>query len=116
MMRNTVTLSALTPARVREIAAAADAYRRYFDAWRKCRGLIAGLTPDARYELMALMWIGRGDGDAEDFAAFTGDARGLSDSGDVDYICEKTPLAEYLRAGLMKLSTPSLPATHECDE
>src|ERR1700676_2065189 len=63
------------------------------------RKLIADLEPKARLELIALMWIGRGDTDDDDFLSTVEEARRTSDAGDVDYVAAKGPLARYLRAG-----------------
>jgi len=69
---------------------------------RKLKQEIAGLSDDARMELMALMWIGR---DFEgDYDAALAHARKSSDEGDVDYIADKSPaLPMYLRDGLKKV-------------
>jgi Protein of unknown function (DUF3775) len=65
--------------------------------------LVGALPPPARHELMAVMWIGRGDEPASRFADAVAYARQGSDAGDVDYICEKLPLADYLRKGVKRL-------------
>jgi hypothetical protein len=65
---------------------------------------IAALCAEARHELTAIMWIGR-DGEApKDIPALVEHARNMSDEGDVAYLTSKEPLAEYLRAGLKRLS------------
>jgi hypothetical protein len=74
----------------------------YANDQRKLKQEIAGLSYDARMELMALMWIGRDfDGD---YDAALAHARKSSDEGDVDYIADKSPaLPTYLRDGLKKI-------------
>lgn len=68
---------------------------------------LALLSPEARQELMAVLWIGRGDfapGEWED--ALT-EAQRRSTEGDVDYIAERGPLHDYLAKGLYLLKQPS---------
>jgi hypothetical protein len=68
---------------------------------RLCR-LVEALSPNARHQLMAVMWVGRGDESPDRFAAAVAYARDYPVSG-VAYICGKAPLAKYLRAGVTKL-------------
>jgi hypothetical protein len=68
---------------------------------RLCR-LVEALSLDARHQLMAVMWIGRGDESPDRFAAAVAYAREYPVIG-VAYICGKAPLAKYLRAGVTKL-------------
>jgi hypothetical protein len=64
---------------------------------------IAALDPEARLELMALMWVGR-EIEATDFVEALSHARRNSDDHDVDYIAEKSPaLPLYLKSGLKKI-------------
>jgi hypothetical protein len=65
---------------------------------------VADLSDDERAELLALMWLGRGDQftDFEDALSYAHEA---ANAGDVGYISDKAPaLPKYLRAGLTKLS------------
>jgi hypothetical protein len=64
------------------------------------------LTKDERLELMALMWLGRGDSGekASDWEMLVKHARGMGDEEDTPYICSKAPLARYLRDGLKRLA------------
>jgi hypothetical protein len=64
---------------------------------------IDALSDEARYELMAVMWIGRGDYSAGQWDDAIAQARAGSDAGDVDYISEKGPLHDYLAKGLYNL-------------
>jgi len=61
------------------------------------------LSPDQRRELMALMWVGRGDAD---WAGAMRNARGLAPEGHVSYLTGKGPLGDYLTEGLVKLKSP----------
>ena len=65
---------------------------------------IAGLSLDARLELIALMWLGRGDDPEATFEELVPHARSDEDEGDVEYVTAKSPvLPQYLREGLAKL-------------
>jgi Protein of unknown function (DUF3775) len=61
------------------------------------------LSDEARHELMAVMWIGRGDYVADEWDDALTRARAASDTGDVDYLSEKGPLHDYLSKGLFQL-------------
>jgi|GEM_PF-840214 len=64
---------------------------------------ISGLSLEARFELMAVMWLGRGDADGP-FDQLLRHAKRLTDEGHVEYIAEKSSsLPLYLRQGLTKL-------------
>lgn len=65
---------------------------------------VQDLTEDERMELIAVMWLGRGDGSVRNWRALVKEAHNMSDEGDVPYICGKAPLPEYLRQGLRKLA------------
>jgi hypothetical protein len=67
------------------------------------KAAIKKLSPEARVELVALMWVGRGDVEGS-FADHLRQAQ--RDSHPVDYIVEKSPaLPRYLRQGLKKLAS-----------
>lgn len=64
---------------------------------------LAMLSPAARHELVALMWLGGGDngGDVDAIVAY---ARDNADAGEVGYIASKSrALPLYLEAGLVSL-------------
>ena len=63
---------------------------------------ISALSPDARMELMALMWIGRDfEGKYNEALKY---AHQESGEGDVKYIADKSPaLPTYLRNGMKKV-------------
>ncbi len=80
----------------------AEKIRAYNRDEKPLADLISALSKDARMELMALIWIGRGDGD--EFGEAVEYARKNSDDGDVLYIAEKAPaLPTYLRNGLKQI-------------
>jgi hypothetical protein len=69
---------------------------------------ITRLSHDARRELMALMWLGRGDV-AGSFAGHLKQAYKHPDEG-IDYIAAKSPaLPKYFRAGLEKVRREGRP-------
>jgi hypothetical protein len=69
---------------------------------------ITKLSRDARRELMALMWLGRGDV-AGSFADHLKQAYKHPDEG-IDYIAGKSPaLPKYFRAGLEKVRREGRP-------
>lgn len=63
---------------------------------------IRGLTDEQKNELMAVMWIGRGgDGELpEDWADLIERAAMDGEPGKTAYMAGKSPLGDYLRAGL----------------
>jgi hypothetical protein len=71
-----------------------------FPPEKKLWNLVSALSQTERCELIAVMWIGRGDGEAEDLADLTNEASRMSDAGDREYITDKGPLGRYLRKGL----------------
>ncbi|MGP9497053.1 DUF3775 domain-containing protein [Pseudoalteromonas sp. AOP7-A1-14] len=66
---------------------------------------IAALSKEELAELAAIMWLGRGAGGetAADFDGLVNDALGQYKDSFADYISSKTPLADYLKNGLIKL-------------
>jgi Protein of unknown function (DUF3775) len=58
-------------------------------------------------ELIALMWIGRGDtADDDDIVTALERAERTTDARDVDYLAGKELLARYLHAGLERIGAP----------
>jgi hypothetical protein len=66
---------------------------------------IASLDDDARAELHAVMWIGRGDYAAADWDAAVAHGHETQDDGmtDASYIGSKKQVADYLRKGVEAL-------------
>jgi hypothetical protein len=83
----------------------ADAEVGAFDSAEqsRVRALIQALSNEARTELLALMWLGRGD--TNDFATALAHARRTSHDGIVGYLAGK-PLQTYLPLGLTKKEHP----------
>jgi hypothetical protein len=67
---------------------------------------IADLDNETRAELTALMWLGRDEGEADDFTDLVKHAQNISKSpvGDAHYLIEKRDLDTFFEAGLQKLS------------
>ncbi|MGE0723252.1 MAG: DUF3775 domain-containing protein [Alphaproteobacteria bacterium] len=81
-----------------------EEFRRYMSSPERSAlfGYLNHLSMDARRELLALMWLGRGD--ADDFPALVRYAVGISGPSDAQYIIEKVhALPLYLREGLRRL-------------
>jgi len=85
---------------------ARERYRRPDPTGIALKQALGSLPPEARIELMALVWFGRGDLIETDFAEHVAEATRHSNETDVDYIAEKSPaLPVYLRAGLDRLKS-----------
>ena len=71
--------------------------------YQQLRGMIADLTEDARIELRAVMWIGRGDFSAGEWNKALTQADGSSSQTVIDTLAEKAGLHDYLMKGLYNL-------------
>lgn len=67
------------------------------------RDFITAMTEDEQAELVALMWIGRGSFEAEDFAEAVETARAEATTPCADYLIGTPHLADHLEAGLEAL-------------
>lgn len=67
--------------------------------YRELLRLVEARSPEEIHELIALMWLGRGDETADDWSDLLENAFG----NDAEYLCEQALLAQYLEAGLRKL-------------
>lgn len=67
------------------------------------RELLDDLNVDESAELVAVLWIGRGDFDAEDFAQAVEEARGRALGSTTKYLTGMPLLADHLEAGLDSL-------------
>lgn len=97
----------------RSRAAEAEEARRKPDGWmtlqrskayRMLFQRVNALSFAERGELFALMSLGRGDDDVEDWAAIRARAVRDKDPGMTGYLCGKAPLGDYLRDGLYALA------------
>jgi len=64
------------------------------------RRIIRELNQDEAAELVALMWIGRGDFGADEFPAAVAEARSRTDIKPVRYLLDRPMLGEWLEDGL----------------
>src|SRR4051812_43449731 len=61
---------------------------------------IAGLNVEEQVDLLALIYLGRGDFDLDDWDGALGEARDRIDAGDPDFMIGSPALPEYLGTGL----------------
>ncbi|HJU17436.1 MAG TPA: DUF3775 domain-containing protein [Stellaceae bacterium] len=66
---------------------------------QELRDAIDGLNVDERQELLALLWLGRGDFDAEGWVDALRQARDTIDATATDYLLGTPLLADYLEEG-----------------
>lgn len=64
------------------------------------RGLIGRLDEDEQAELVAIMWIGRGAFEPEDFAEATSTAAAEASTPCVDYLIGTPHFPDHIEAGL----------------
>ena len=64
------------------------------------RDFIDALDEDEQTELVALMWLGRGDGTLEDWDDLKDQARELRNPRTADYLLGEPLLSDHLEAGL----------------
>jgi len=70
---------------------------------REMRGIIRELNEDERAELIALMWIGRGDYDASQFSEAVAEAKSRNDIKPARYLLNRPMLGEWLEDGLQAI-------------
>ncbi|MBD8890691.1 DUF3775 domain-containing protein [Roseibium litorale] len=64
------------------------------------RELIADLNVDEAAELVAVVWVGRGDYEAEDFLQAVEDAKDRANASTAKYLMGMPLLADHIEAGL----------------
>jgi hypothetical protein len=67
---------------------------------QELRDAIEGLNVDERDELLALVWIGRGDFTADQWNDAVREARGIENRRDADYLIGTPLLADYIEEAL----------------
>lgn len=67
------------------------------------RGLIEGLNEDELTEVVALVWVGEGEYDNDEWSQALADARNDPDSRRVDALLSIPLLGDYLEEGLAEL-------------
>ncbi len=70
---------------------------------RELRAAIRELNQDEAAELVALMWIGRGDFDASEFAVAVEEAKSRTDIKPWRYLLDRPMLGEWLEDGLQAI-------------
>jgi len=70
---------------------------------QELRSFVHGLTEDEQVDLVALMWLGRGDGDLGDWCALRREAARLHNNHTAQYLLGKPLLAEHLDEALSQL-------------
>ena len=98
------------PSDVEEGSNAADDYERLLDtpdnrSAQKLQAAIDGLNIDEREELLALVWLGRGDYDAENWSEAFGQVpqTQTQTSTETAYLLGTPLLADYLEEGMSAL-------------
>ena len=76
---------------------------------QEVKQLIDDLEPDQQANLVALMWIGRGDYEAEEWDDVLSEAQRLLTDHTADYLLATPLVADYLEEGLESLG-------YSCDE
>jgi hypothetical protein len=91
--------------KIHSAADAADAVAACIQETKELHNYIKNLPDDERYELTALVWLGRGTGDEapNDWESLVRDASGDTAEGTAEYLVSKFPLARYLREGMRKM-------------
>lgn len=72
-------------------------------AERELRGFLEALNEDEQAEVVAIMWIGRGSFEAEDFAEALATARAEATTPTADYLIGTPHLSDHLESGLEAL-------------
>ncbi|MEM9781501.1 MAG: DUF3775 domain-containing protein [Pseudomonadota bacterium] len=68
------------------------------------RSWIADLTDRQQAELVAIFWIGRGDGELEDLPALVAEAMRAKTTPTEDYLLGSPMLADHLEAGMERVA------------
>ena len=69
--------------------------------WQEIRETINGLEPDQQVNLVALMWIGRGDFDAGGWDEVLEQVREMWTPHTAEYLIARPLVADYLEEGLI---------------
>jgi hypothetical protein len=71
--------------------------------FQELRAFINGLSEDEQIDLVALTWLGRGDGDVIDWGELRREAARLHNNHTAQYLLGKPLLADHLDEGLSRL-------------
>ncbi len=69
-------------------------------SYLELKDLIDDLEPDQQEDIIALMYIGRGDFTKDEWKSARQQARTINNPGRADYLISKSMLADYLTEGL----------------
>ena len=74
-------------------------------SYQEVKAVVDDLDPDQQVALIALMWLGRGDYDVEDWESAYADAEAADDltSQTIEYLMATPLVADYLEEGLALL-------------
>lgn len=70
--------------------------------FQELRSFIDGLTEDEQVDLVALTWLGRGDGTIDDWDDLRREANRLHNKRTAAYLLGKPMLADHLEEGLLQ--------------
>ena len=70
---------------------------------QELEGALQALDDTQRIELLALMWLGRGDYDASEWSGALDQAREVHDEHEIDYLIGTPLLADYLEEAIAAL-------------
>ncbi len=76
---------------------------------QEIRSIIEDMSPAQQSELLALMWLGRGDYDIDEWAAAVEDAMEIGIERPAEYLLAHPMVADYLEEGLIQHD-------YSCDE
>ncbi len=71
--------------------------------YQELRSFINALTEDEQVDLVALTWLGRGDGELSDWDDLREEAQRLHNNRTAQYLLGKPMLADHLEEGLTQL-------------
>lgn len=68
--------------------------------FEELKSFLEGLNDDELEDLLALTWLGRGDGTIDDWDDIMGEVRDVRERHTINYLLGTPLLADYLEAGL----------------
>lgn len=71
--------------------------------FQEFKSTVDDLEPDQQHQLVALLWLGRGDYDVTEWDEAVGEARRLANRRTAEYLIAHPMLADYLEEGLAEL-------------
>lgn len=77
--------------------------------FEELKSFLASLNDEELEDLLGLMWIGRGDGTADDWEEILGEVRDVRERHTIDHLLGTPLLADYLEEGLAQFG-------HSCED